>query len=167
MRKRWTEKEELFLSDNYKIKSNKEIGEEINKTSRNVYDKCRRMYLKRTKNEKSRLISNGMKKFFNTTNRKWNRKRTNQEYVYSKRKERILLLEKFGGKCINCDINDFDVLHFDHIDNDGHKYTNKNIRNQIEENPEKFQILCANCNTKKEIIRRELDRLERLNIPPF
>lgn len=84
------------------------------------------------------------------------------------------LMIKMGGKCTNCDVNDFDVLQFDHINNDGYKdkivsndgkirrkYRNVYHLNLLFKTNEKlfretYQLLCANCNLKKEIIFRAL-----------
>lgn len=58
-----------------------------------------------------------------------------------------------------CEIDDIDVLTIDHINNDGHKHRElvgvKMYRWLVQNNfPEGFQVLCANCNLKKEIVRK-------------
>jgi len=165
MRKTWTNEEEKYLRDNYKQISNREISEKFGRSRVSVKGKCDRLGLRRTQKEKSDIISNGMKGFFKQTGKKWSR--TKKEDIYDRRDRRVKSIINLGGKCVICEINDSDVLQFDHINNDGHLYQNKHIINQVEDNPEKFQLLCANCNTKKEAHRRELDRLGRLKIPPF
>lgn len=162
----WTKEEEKYIRDNYKLKSNKDIGEYLGRDRISVRSKCDRMGIRRTSKEKSNIISNGMKKLFKETGNKWSRIKKSK-YVYNRRDRRINLLNDLGGKCVLCKICDFDVLHFDHINNDGYIYQNKHIINQVEDNPDKFQILCANCNIKKEVFRREFERLEKLQIPPF
>ena len=165
MRKTWTLREERYLRDNYKQIPNREIAEKLGRSRVSVKCKCDILNLRRTQKEKSYIISNGMKKFFNQTGRKWSR--IKKEDIYNRRDRRNKLIIDLGGKCIICKIDDSDVLQFDHINNDGYLHQNKHIINQVETNPEKFQILCANCNTKKEVFRREFDRLEKLEIPPF
>ena len=89
-----------------------------------------------------------------------------------------------GGKCVGCGIDNFDVLQFDHINNDGYierKYTN-GIRNvndagigrqlyakiiKYDEIAMKYQLLCANCNMLKHKLYLELLVLQKRNIPPF
>lgn len=174
MKKQWTKVEESYLRDNYKTQSKRDVGLQLGRSARGVQRKCKKMGLQNTKEEISLLISNGMINFFKRTGRKWNRRPNDTNYnkmyndtKYDKHIRKSKLLSKHGGKCILCEMNDIDVLQFDHIDNDGYKYNHVSIITQVETNPEKFQILCANCNTKKEAHRREFDRLEKLGIPPF
>jgi len=68
--------------------------------------------------------------------------------------ERLRLIESFGGRCSECGEGDTIVLDFDHIGNDGHKGTGKNIIFEVKQNPERFQLLCKNCNWRKEYWRR-------------
>ena len=74
-----------------------------------------------------------------------------KEWRKSKRQELISL---FGGKCILCGIDNPILLDFDHINNDGWKDSKKNIIFHVQENPERFQLLCKNCNWLKEYHRR-------------
>jgi hypothetical protein len=71
-----------------------------------------------------------------------------------RRKTRLELIAKFGGKCANCMIDNPDVLDFDHIENDGYKDPKRNIVFLVKANPERFQLLCKNCNWLKELNRR-------------
>lgn len=86
----------------------------------------------------------------------------------------------YGGKCITCNEDDLDVLHLDHINNDGHlERDNKGRRKSInystilkwiintDKKLKKYQILCANCNQKKRLFYTSLKKLEELQIPPF
>lgn len=63
--------------------------------------------------------------------------------------------------CLFCGITDIDVLCLDHIDNDalarGHRHkggANFYFRLEQSSYPDGYQTLCANCNLKKELIRR-------------
>ena len=105
-----------------------------------------------------------------------------KEYKYKKRTN---ILKILGNKCVNCGDVDQDVLQFDHIEDDGWKDKHVSNKGEIrrkhrsaeslfsEYNSDptsfvnKYQILCANCNQRKEIIRRELNRLAQNNIPMF
>ena len=100
---------------------------------------------------------------------------------YSTQRERMLLYDSIRHKqrtqelrlkalsyysqneicCVKCRIDDIDVLQLDHIDGGGNKHRSKVGRNLnfwrwLEKNsyPSGFQVLCANCNVKKEIERR-------------
>ena len=65
-------------------------------------------------------------------------------------------------------------MNFDHINNDGKEDRGKKNKlnisyyyNHPDIAQQKLQILCCNCNYKKELFRKELERLERYGIPPF
>lgn len=72
---------------------------------------------------------------------------------------RVIALEKYGNKCACCGEKTYEFLTIDHINNDG-KYERKKFNNyagriygylaQAEYQPEKYQILCWNCNLAKE-----------------
>lgn len=64
------------------------------------------------------------------------------------------------GTCRQCGQGDLDVLTFDHIENDGKEHR-KNVPTSKflwwfikNDYPSGFQVLCANCNLKKEVARR-------------
>ena len=88
----------------------------------------------------------------------------NKEYNVRLRFKIISYYSNNKNECRNCGINDIDVLCVDHINNDGNKFrkinrnthTGNNLLLWILKNnfPDIFQILCSNCNLKKEIIRR-------------
>lgn len=99
-------------------------------------------------------------------------------------KHKNFLFDVLGKVCKNCKESDYEVLQIDHINNDGYelgndgeRYTQRKIRNYDgflklykQDNLDfikKHQLLCANCNMKKENYRREFKRLEKWNIPPF
>ena len=161
----WTQKEEQYIKDNYKTQSTREMAEYLERSRPSVKGKCERLKLVRTKNDVGYLISKGMRQLFKSNGKYWNRTLKNG-IKYSKSTRRLFLLEDLGGKCVLCGMDDIDTLQFDHINNDGYLHNNS-ILQQVESNPEKFQILCANCNIKKEVYKRAFDRLERLGVPPF
>jgi len=77
---------------------------------------------------------------------------------YAEVRKRLLAL--YGSKCARCGFSDPRALQFDHVNGDGHKsrYTYRNAKGQvvrsgtptryydIASHPEKYQVLCANCN---------------------
>jgi hypothetical protein len=86
----------------------------------------------------------------------------------SKIKIKEFLVNKLGGCCRECKEDDIIVLQFDHIKDDGYK---DKIFGNIRKNRtiyhyygiynadqklffSMFQILCANCNVRKEMKRR-------------
>lgn len=91
------------------------------------------------------------------------------------RKERLQLIDFLGGECINCGIIDDEILVFDHKLNDGRlekrrmysAWIVKYYLRHLKDAKRRLQLLCYNCNWKKESIVRELRRLEDLRIPPF
>ena len=75
---------------------------------------------------------------------------------YEKRKEMFNCIIKHHGKrdyhCFCCGEKEFYYLEIDHIYNDGYKdrARGRSISvNLIKENPERFQLLCSNCNKRK------------------
>ena len=79
-------------------------------------------------------------------------KRWRDDY-YKKKKEVYNLL---GNKCVNCGEDDPIYLQIDHVNNDGYiERAQKNGRQDIYvikkylETPERYQLLCANCNWAK------------------
>ena len=67
-----------------------------------------------------------------------------------------------GGKCVHCGETDPIVLDFDHVENDGAKHRKATKRNNIISvlvkegiDPAKIQLLCKNCNWRKEYKRRQ------------
>lgn len=113
----------------------------------------------------------------------WSNEFCLKHYTYITRYENRLLKKLavysyLGGKCMNCDEDDKDVLNLDHINNDGYKlrksdgsripvnYTKilKRIKSG-EKIKDELQILCANCNLKKHQLLLESQRLEKLGAP--
>lgn len=75
--------------------------------------------------------------------------------IRSQHMKRVRALMLLGGKCAECDNNDMRTLHFDHINNDGNvdrKQNGRTVVKQVFKNPNRFQILCANCHEIKHSI---------------
>lgn len=76
----------------------------------------------------------------------------------------VNVLTNGEGTCRDCGQGDLDVLTFDHIENNGKEHrkdvpTSKFLWWLIKNDyPDGFQVLCANCNLKKEVIRRRKNR---------
>lgn len=116
-------------------------------------------------NEKGRQWRSKNRKKFNKysmdryfSNPKQNHAITNK----CRKKLRIDTIIEYGGRCNHCGIDDFEVLDIDHINNDGAFDRKKNIfaynlyrKLKKERFPkDRHQLLCKNCNWKKEIARR-------------
>ena len=93
---------------------------------------------------------------------KKNRSLVSSKATIRVRANRKILIELLGkataeGRpiCVCCGEDDLIYLHVDHVNNDGFKDKNGNKQrnrltvNQYLENPERFQLLCANCNHAK------------------
>lgn len=77
-------------------------------------------------------------------------------------KQRTLIIEKLGGKCVSCDFDDNRALAIDHKYGGGTKerktigggyYTH--ILKKINDGSDEYQILCFNCNQIKKIENNE------------
>lgn len=81
----------------------------------------------------------------------------------------VNVLTNGEGTCRHCGQGDIDVLNVDHVNNDGKTHrqkvpTSNAIRWIIQNDyPQGFQILCANCNLKKEVTRRRQERELRVH----
>lgn len=75
-----------------------------------------------------------------------------------RREKRIEFIEALGGKCVHCGESDPIVLNFDHKFNDGNKDRAMGVKNAIytisKEGINRFQLLCCNCNWRKEYQQR-------------
>lgn len=103
--------------------------------------------------------------------RKWRERNPEKAKQMGKEAMKRLLLKRktsaydlLGNKCNYCGISDIRVLQIDHIEGNGIKdrKTKKGyitsqtiIYKKVLENPEKFQLLCANCNWIKRWEREE------------
>ena len=71
------------------------------------------------------------------------------------RVKRLLVLEKYGGKCKCCGETELKFLEIDHVNNDGAAHRNRGswwIVDYLKKRgyPKKgFQLLCSNCNMAK------------------
>lgn len=79
-----------------------------------------------------------------------------------RKKKRLEAINKMGGECINCGIDDADVLEFDHIVPVLRRTNGVTTRGDswkqvlAHPNPDEiFQLLCANCHTKKTRFNKE------------
>lgn len=72
------------------------------------------------------------------------------------RKIRNEIYDLLGKKCVRCGFDDERALQVDHLNNDGY-LLRKTITNtlsflkHIKKTPQKYQILCANCNWIKRV----------------
>lgn len=81
----------------------------------------------------------------------------------SRVKVRLDMIIAYGGKCVNCGITDFDVIDLDHINNNGAEHRRKNLYGynlyrylkKLNFPKDEYQLLCRNCNWKKELQRRK------------
>ena len=77
-------------------------------------------------------------------------------------KLRLDMIKDYGGKCVDCGIIDVDVLDIDHVNNNGAEHRRKNLYGynlyrylkKLGFPKDEYQLLCRNCNWKKEILRR-------------
>lgn len=73
----------------------------------------------------------------------------------SRRKRRLMCLQHYGGKCVNCGEDNWAFLEFDHINNDGSTHRKDagslNMVSYLINNnfPSDIQLLCSNCNKAK------------------
>ncbi|MDA4130451.1 MAG: hypothetical protein OK457_06745 [Thaumarchaeota archaeon] len=85
-----------------------------------------------------------------------------------RRKKRVF--KAYGGKCswLGCNITDVDMLTLDHVNDDGSEerirgFTGGDViyKKAEEENyPDRYQILCANHNLKKQIEKLRAKRIQ-------
>lgn len=81
--------------------------------------------------------------------------RRRSQSVDCRRKLRSKFLEMYGGKCICCHIDEEAFLALDHIQDDGGVHRKQRTSYGIyvdataKHDPERFQILCHNCNFAK------------------
>lgn len=77
------------------------------------------------------------------------------------REARKNFILELGGKCEKCGFDDLRALQIDHINGDGYSdpyremSTSAKFYQFVRENRDRFQLLCANCNTIKRIENAE------------
>ena len=73
--------------------------------------------------------------------------------------KRSRLLAFLGGKCVRCGVDDARFLQIDHVHGDGAKcratMTAGAQRDDIFIRPDRYQLLCANCNWAKRVENNE------------
>lgn len=128
---------------------------------------CARKFYKNNKQEilkkqKTYRVKNLDK--FRQYQREYHRKNKDKLNVYYLKKrfeQRMELLDLVGGrKCKNCGFADWRALQLDHKKSGGSKdiISGRNLKTQKEDaikNPDKYQILCANCNWIKRHTHKE------------
>lgn len=87
---------------------------------------------------------------------------SNYYYKWVKRQIVLAVYTKQTFKCQKCGFDDMNCLVLDHVNDDSwhnhNPYTcgSENYSEAIRENfPDKFQVLCRNCNWLKELERRQ------------
>lgn len=84
-------------------------------------------------------------------------RRNGKSYVDAKkaeRRRRLLVLERYGNRCVCCGERELTFLTLDHVNNDGSdhrkwlKANSKDLTQWIVDNdfPDTIQVLCYNCN---------------------
>jgi len=71
-----------------------------------------------------------------------------------RQERRMHLIQTFGGKCSKCGFDDWRALQIDHIDGGGNheRFTTNSMNKYYDkmiQNPQHYQLLCANCNQIK------------------
>jgi hypothetical protein len=91
-----------------------------------------------------------------------NRKKLDEYSNNWRMTKRLEFIVTAGGKCICCGETDPIVLDFDHINDDGAEHRKETKRANIVNifskegvDISKFQLLCKNCNWRKEYTRRQ------------
>lgn len=88
------------------------------------------------------------------------------KYYRERNKERrIELIKAMGGKCVWCGYTDWRALQIDRVNGDGvedrkitKNFSKKQIIERFKNYPEKYQLLCSNCNWIKRYENREVRR---------
>src|SRR5262245_12786328 len=84
-------------------------------------------------------------------------KQVNKDALLERRLEAFA---KLGGKCVRCDTTDTTILQIDHVRGDGAAERSDGIYayalyRRIMANQGQYQLLCANCNSRKRIENKE------------
>jgi len=89
---------------------------------------------------------------FTIYHKKWRHFRRRVKGLYT----RLELIRLMGSRCVHCGEDDPVVLTFDHVKDDGFTERKGERVSVVKKNPERFQLLCHNCNWRKEYWRRKL-----------
>jgi len=122
---------------------------------------CKSCHL--SKNKEWRKLNPSKGNEYARVNYAKNKQAFNARSTNHRRKLRIITILEYGGKCNHCGIEDLDVLDIDHIFNDGAADRKKNLfaynlYRHLKKNgfpKDRHQVLCKNCNWKKELARRK------------
>jgi 5-methylcytosine-specific restriction endonuclease McrA len=84
-------------------------------------------------------------------------KNTNESAVRLRIRQKLMTIEKYGGKCSYCGEKRYELLCIDHVNDNGAEHrrirkTRKSLWNVLcnkECFPKEYQLLCFNCNTAK------------------
>lgn len=125
-------------------------------------DQLRNKNYKIKNKEKIKKYQDEYNKIYNAKNRKTINEKQREKGI-EKRKEILMFL---GGVCVVCGEIDWRCLQIDHVDGGGTKERKRfgspgNINvyyNHIKNNPDKYQILCANHNWIKRYEQNETRR---------
>ena len=81
--------------------------------------------------------------------------KSNRKFTQKLRMEILLLAG--GVKCSKCGFDDWRALQIDHISGGGNKnrLIQNKLRDDIKKHPQKYQVLCANCNWIKRYENKE------------
>ena len=83
---------------------------------------------------------------------------------------KLIVHQKYGGKCVHCGENDLAVLTIDHINDDGntekHRDSSRKFYYELRTQPlrEDLQILCFNCNWRKRIYGSDMSQWDRKKV---
>lgn len=82
--------------------------------------------------------------------------------VINNRRYRAAVLALLGDVCIRCGFSDPRALQVDHVDGGGFQsrkigqgISSSQLLNAVIKDPDKFQLLCANCNWIKRVENKE------------
>lgn len=137
-----------MISYDKKLRSTEEGKEKLREYDRRKYRK-----LRSTEEGREKLRKKNRKKYRKRMSTEEGKERErvkgrNREYI-----SRQNIFDILGRKCVCCGETDEMYLEIDHVHNDGYK--DKKGKNgwgklkRVKENPERFQILCCNCNRSK------------------
>jgi hypothetical protein len=99
------------------------------------------------------MTVNSKRKEYLTKYRKSNLEMFREKSRRYNKKVRIKLIDKLGGKCVRCGFSDWRALQVDHINGGGTEERRFKVGSltlwllkDIDDNRDKYQLLCSNCN---------------------